>query len=122
TALTQLRNRVNSRQSSSSDARNVLERAAFLNNYLTNRQLSYQTENSWNSLRPDLDQLASAFSIAWNWSNSPGGNTGGYPSNGGYGRRNLTGTFTLNSTRGDDVRRAVYDATRNLSLAERQRV
>jgi len=124
TALTQLRNRVNSRQSSSSDARNVLDRAAFLNNYLTNRQLSNQTENSWNILRPDLDQLASAFSIAWNWSTYPGGNTGGYQggNNGGYGRRNLTGTFTLNSSRGDDVRRAVDDATRNLSLAERQRV
>ena len=121
TALTQLRNRVNSRQSSSSDARNVLDRAAFLNNYLTSRQLSNQTENSWNTLRPDLDQLASAFNIAWNWSTYPAGNTGGYQG-GGYGRRNLTGTFTLNSSRGDDVRRAVDDATRNLSLAERQRV
>jgi uncharacterized protein YcfJ len=118
TALTQLRNRVNSRQSSSSDARNVLDRAAFLNNYITNRQLSYQTENNWTTLRTDLDQLASAFNIAWNWSTYPGGNTGG----GGYGRRDLTGTFRLNSSRGDDVRTAVDNATRNLSLAERQRV
>jgi len=121
TALTQLRNRVNSRQSSSSDARNVLDRAAFLNNYITNRQLSSQTENNWSSLRTDLDQLASAFNIAWNWSTNstyPGGNTGG-----GYGnRRDLTGTFRLNSSRGDDVRTAVDNATRNLSLAERQRV
>ena len=121
TALTQLRNRVNSRQSGSSDARNVLDRAAFLNNYITNRQLSYQTENTWSSLRTDLDQLAGAFNIAWNWSTSPGT---GYPGNrgGGYGRRNLTGTFQLNSSRGDDVRKAVDDATRTLSLAERQRV
>jgi len=118
-ALTQLRNRVNSRQSSSSDARNVLDRAAFLNNYITNRQLSYQTENNWSTLRTDLDQLASAFNIAWNWSTYPGDNTGG----GGYGnRRDLTGTFRLNSSRGDDVRTAVDNATRNLSLAERQRV
>jgi len=121
TALTQLRNSVNSRRSSSSDARNVLDRAAFLNNYISNRQLSYQTENNWSTLRTDLDQLASAFNIAWNWSNNPtypGGNTGG-----GYGnRRDLTGTFRLNSGRGDDVRQAVDNATRNLSLAERQRV
>ena len=121
-ALTQLRNRVNSRQSSSSDARNVLDRAAFLNNYITNRQLSYQTENSWSPVRTDLEQLASAFNIAWNWSNYPSGNT--YPNTGGgYGnRRDLTGTFQLNSSRGDDVRQAVDNATRNLSLAERQRV
>ncbi len=122
TALVQLRNRVNSRQSSSSDARNVLDRASLLNSYLANRQLSNQTESSWDTLRPDLDQLASAFNIAWNWSNAPG--PGGYPSTGGgYGnRRDLTGTFTLNASRGDDVRRAVDEATRNLSLAERQRV
>ena len=117
TALVQLRNRVNSRQSSSSDARNVLERAAYLNNYLTNRRLSYQTENNWNSLRQDLDRLASAFNIAWNWSTAPGESTGDYGS-----RRDLTGTFRLNTSRGDDARRVVDEATRTLSAAERQRV
>ena len=120
TALVQLRNRVNSRQSSSSDARNVLDRAAFLNTFLTDQQLSYQTENNWSSLRRDLDQLAGAYNIAWNWSNVPGGN---YPGNSNGGsRRDLTGTFQLNSSRGDDVRRAIDDATRNLSQAERQRI
>ena len=120
TALTQLRNRVNSRQSSSSDARTVLDRAAFLNNYISNRQLAYQTENSWSTMRTDLDQLASAFNIAWNWSNYPGDTGGG---GGGYGNRgDLTGTFRVNTSRGDDVRTAVDNATRTLSLAERQRV
>jgi len=120
TALVQLRNRVNSRQVSSSDASNVLDRAAFLNNYIENRQLSYQTENNWSALRTDLDRLASAFNIAWNWSTVPGvPGSGGFP---GGSRRDLTGTFTLNASRGDDVRRAVDNATRNLSLAERQRV
>ena len=118
TAVAQLRNRANSRQISSSEARNVLDRAAFLNNYVSARQLSYQTENSWSTLRTDLDQLASAYNIAWNWSQNPGGGNPGTT----WGRRNLTGTFRLNSGRGDDVRRAVDDATRNLSLAERQRV
>lgn len=120
TSLTQLRNRVNSRQSTSTDARNVLDRASFLNNYLANRQLSYQTENNWSSLRTDLDSLASAYNIAWNWSNNPG--PGNYPG-GGYGnRRDLTGTFRLDTSHGDDVRTAVDNATRNLSQAERQRV
>lgn len=114
TALTQLRNRVNSRQVSSSDTRTLLDRAAFLNNYINDRQLSYQTENNWSTLRSDLDRLASAFNIAWNWSTTvpgPGGSS-----------RDLTGTFTLNQSRSDDIRKAVDDATRNLSLAERQRV
>jgi hypothetical protein len=120
TALTQLRNRVNSRQSSSSDARTVLDRAAFLNNYIGNRQLSYQTENNWSAMRTDLEQLANAYNIAWNWSNVPNGNYGG--NYGGGSRRNLTGTFQLNSSRSDDVRKAIDDATRTLSQAERQRV
>jgi hypothetical protein len=120
TALVRLRNRVNSRQVSSSDVSNLLDRAAFLNNYITDRQLSYQTENNWTALRTDLDRLASAFNIAWNWSTVPGvPGGGGYP---GGSRRDLTGTFRLNSSRGDDVRTAVDNATRNLSLAERQRV
>jgi hypothetical protein len=119
-SLVQLRNRVNSRQSSSADARNVLDRAAFLNTFITDRQLSYQTENNWSSLRTDLDQLASAYNIAWNWSNLPGSNqTGDFA---GGSRRDLTGTFRLNTSRGDDVRTAVDNATRNLSAAERQRV
>lgn len=113
-ALVQLRNRVNSRQATSSDAHNVLERAALLDRFIADRQLSLQTENNWGSLRPDLDRLASAFSIAWNWSTFPGGGTGT--------SADLTGTFRLDTSRGDDVRRAVDNATRNLSLAERQRV
>lgn len=117
TALVQLRNRVNSRQASSSDAQNVLDRAAFLNNYIADRQLSNQTESNWNALRPDLDRLASAFNIAWNWSTVPGDSSGGSGT-----RRDLTGTFRLNTSRGDDARRVVDEATRTLSAAERQRV
>ncbi|HYK22230.1 MAG TPA: YMGG-like glycine zipper-containing protein [Pyrinomonadaceae bacterium] len=122
TALVQLRNRVNSRQSTSADVQNVLDHAAYLNNYITNRQLSYQTANNWSTLRSDLDRLASAYNIAWNWSTStfPNGPTG---PNGGSGTRgDLTGTFRLNPSRGDDARRAVDNATRNLSQAERQQV
>ena len=115
TALVRLRNRVNSRQSTSSDVRNVLERAAYLDRFISDRNLSYQTENNWSALRQDLDSLAGAFNIAWNWSSIPGGGGSGISGD-------LTGTYRLNASRGDDVRRAVDNATRNLSAAERQRV
>lgn len=118
TALVQLRNRVNSRQSSSSEVRDVLEHASYLNNFVENRQLSYSTENNWTLLRNDLNRLASAYNVAGNWSNVPSTN---FPDSSGT-RRDLTGTFTLNSSRGDDARQAVDAATRNLSQAERQRV
>jgi hypothetical protein len=116
--VVQLRNRVNSRQSTSSDVRELLEHAAFLNKFVQDRQLSYQTENNWSTLRQDIDRLANAYSVAWNWSTVPG-----LPSDDNSGRRtDLTGTFRLNSGRSDDARRAVDAATRNLSAAERQRV
>ena len=116
--VVQLRNRVNSRQSTSSDVRELLEHAAYLNTFVMDRQLSYQTENNWSTLRQDIDRLANAYNIAWNWSNTPG-----IPSNDNSGRRaDLTGTFRLNTSRGDDARQAVDAATRNLSAAERQRV
>jgi YmgG-like glycine-zipper protein len=119
-ALVQLRDRVNSRQSGQSDVRELLEHAAYLNRFMTDQQLSYRTENNWNTLRQDLDRLASAYNVAWNWSNIPDGND--RDNYGGGTRRDLTGTFRLNTSRGDDARAAVDAATRNLSLAERQRV
>src|SRR5688500_5375687 len=116
-ALVQLRNRVNSRQSTASDARNLLDHAAFLNNFVAAQQLAYSTERHWTNFRPDLARLASAFNIAWNWTNTPG-----IPDGDGSTRRDLTGTFRYNASQGDDARRAVDAATRNLSLSERQRV
>ncbi len=119
-ALVQLRNRVNTRQITSADARNLLNSAASINNFVEARQLSYSTESTWTNLRPDLDRLASAFNIAWNWTNVPG--TPGIPDGDGSTRRDLNGTFRYNASQGDDARRAVDAATRNLSLSERQRV
>jgi outer membrane lipoprotein SlyB len=114
TALVQLRNRVNTRSISGSDVQNLLQSATFLNRYVSDEQLSYQTENNWTELRTDLDSLANTFNVAWNWSTAPGGDYGS--------STDLTGTFRLTSGRGDDVRRAAEQATRNLSAAERQRV
>lgn len=119
TSVTQLRNRFNTRQAASGDVESVLQSASYLNSYVMDRQLSNQTESNWNLLKPDLDRLASAFNVSWNWTNVPGNNGGG----GGYGSSaDLTGTYSLNSSQGDNVRSAIDAATRNLSLAERQRV
>jgi hypothetical protein len=119
TSVVQLRNRVNSRQSTSSDVRNLLEHALYLNRYVSDRQLSYQTETNWNTLRQDIDRLASAYNVAWNWSQRPDNDYGQANDD---RRRDLNGTFRLNTSRGDDARQAVDAATRNLSAAERQRV
>lgn len=115
TEVVQLRSRVNTRRVSSGDVNELLQNAAFLNSFVSDRQLSNQTENNWTALRPELDRLANAFNVAWNWSTIPGGS--GFPSSG-----DLTGTYRIASSQSDDARRAVDDATRNLPQAERQRV
>jgi hypothetical protein len=113
-ALQDLRNRYNGRQTGATAARNLLQAAVYLNNFMSDQRLSYQTQNSWTPLKQDLDQLATAYNIAWDWSNTPGGS---------YGTTaDLTGTYRLNPGQGDDARSAVDAATRNLTLAERQRV
>lgn len=118
-ALMRFRNRVNTRQASAADAQSVLQEASFFQTFVTSEQLSTATENQWNLLRQDLDQLASTFNVSWN-SSYP--NTG-YPDTGtGYGNSRLTGTYRINNSRSDDVRRAAELATRNLPVNERQRV
>jgi len=116
-ATAQLRARINSRQTNSSDVRNVLERAAFINSYVTDHQLGYQTKNNWDLLRQDLDSLASAHNIAWNWSTQPVPGSGGYSTD-----AQLTGTYRINTAQGDDARRVADDATRSLPTTDRQRV
>ena len=119
--VVEIRNRVNSRQITSADVNNLLQNAALLNNYMQNRQFSYQTQNSWSQLRSDLEQLANGFNIAWNWSTYPGNDR--YPGDNRYPRGgSLTGTYQIAPSQSDDARRAIDDATRNLSQAERQRV
>ena len=120
-AVMQFRNRANSRQATASDARNVLQQATFLQNFVANTQLSNVTENNWNLLRQDLDQLATTFNVSWNWSNPDSGYPGNYPRS-GYGNGRLTGTYRINNSRSEDVRRAADLATRNLPVSERQRV
>ena len=116
-ALMRFRNRVNTRQASAADAQSVLQEATFFQTFVTSEQLSTATENQWNLLRQDLDRLATTFNVSWNTSNP---NTG-YPDT-GYGNSRLTGTYRINNSRSEDVRRAAELATRNLPVNERQRV
>jgi len=110
-------NRVNTRRFTESDARKVLEPAAALNSLMTNYDFDATAERDWTMLKQDLDQLASASNIAWNW------NTGPIPGGPIYSADGeLTGTYRLDTSRTADVRQAADSATRNLPSSQRQRV
>ncbi|HET6889713.1 MAG TPA: YMGG-like glycine zipper-containing protein [Pyrinomonadaceae bacterium] len=116
TAVMRLRNRTNTRRATEADVREVLEHAGYLNNFMATHELGFGAENNWNMLRQDLDRLASASNVAWNW---PSESTPGGPIFGGDAQ--LTGTYSLDTARSTDPRRAAEDATSNLPAGQRQR-
>lgn len=101
-ATDRLRDRVNGRQSNTLDVEEVLRRGVSIDGFMQRYQLSAQAEQNWLSLRGDLDKLAGAYNVAWNWSNI--GYATAEPGAGFHHR--LTGTYQLENNRGDDPRRA----------------
>lgn len=88
-ATDQLKNRFESRQSTSADVRAVLDRAALINQFLNNNRLDVNVEQDWRLLQSDLDQLARIYYINdWRWTTSGVGTGVGYGT--GYGNSNLT--------------------------------
>ena len=120
-ATDQLRARFNSRQSVAADVQNVLSSAASIDAFMRNNRLTRRAENDWLILRANLDTLATAYNVAWNWDNPTT-----YPSTGVGGNYNtnagLTGTYRLDPSRSDNPRTVVDRATRNLPLNQRQRI
>jgi hypothetical protein len=119
-----LRARFGSRTSVAGDVESVLRQASLIDSFVRRNRLNRQAENSWALIRTDLDELASTYSVAWNWDNPnmlPGPvNTlpGGTYSAAGR----LNGTFRLDASRSDDPRAVAQRATANLPFNERQRV
>jgi hypothetical protein len=130
-ATSQLRERFNRRESTTADVQAVLDRAARIDNFMQRRRLAGMAERDWSLLRTDLDQLARAYNVAWNWNSNQGtgnrGNYGGNRGNSGSNRGNyvgdarLTGTYRLDTSESTNARTAVENAVRSLPSDQRQR-
>ncbi len=59
-----LRDRFNSRNSAAGDVENVLQRAAYIDEFMRRNNLTPRAENQWSLLRTDLNELASALRSA----------------------------------------------------------
>ncbi len=115
-ALERLRDRVEGRLSNALDVEEVLRRAVSIEGFMQRHQLSPQVEQNWRSLRGDLDALARAYDVAWDW-----GNPGYTPTLPGAGFHHwLTGTYQLENTQGDDPRQAAELAVRGAPADRRQ--
>ena len=67
-ATDQLRTRFESRQSTATDVRAVLNRASLVNTFIVNNRLNTRVQQDWRLLQSDLDLLARSYYVNdWRW-------------------------------------------------------
>ncbi len=126
-AVVQLRERFDSRQSTTADAQEVLNRAALIDRLITNRNIrGVAVLRNWTNLRADFNQLASVYGVTWpSISQTYPNNTypNNYPTTGTrYGANLLTGTYRLDPSQSDDPAQAADRATQTLAYGDRTRL
>jgi len=114
---THLRDHFTRRQVVDADVQAVMIRGARIDQFMRQRQLGAALENKWVVVRNQLDGVARAFNLTWNWT-SP--NMDPMPGPPFYNR--LEGTYQLDLGRSDDPQRVATQATRALPPADRERV
>ena len=66
-ARNQLNDRFQRSREVAADVRNVLQKAAPLNDFMSRRRSDQQAENDWAAVRSDLQELGKAYSVNWEW-------------------------------------------------------
>src|ERR1051325_451197 len=66
-AMDQFRDRFTHRQAAAADVQDVLQKASIVNGFMTRNRLTVQVQNDWTSVRTDLNALASAYGVSWQW-------------------------------------------------------
>lgn len=130
-ATDKLRNNFNGRRATNADVEEVLNRGWAINNFMKSNRLGTTTESHWNYLRTDLRTLATSYNVSWRWDeisyNPYPEPSNQYPNNnnpgrGGYGNNRLTGTYTLDTSRSDNVRTVIDRATSGQDTQASERI
>lgn len=88
TAMAQLKQSLNARNSTSSDVENLLNQAGFIDNYMKLNRSNPSTQSQWDSIKTDLNSMARFYNVNWNWETA--GTTPNYPNSPNYpGNANL---------------------------------
>src|SRR2546429_3940382 len=108
-----LRQRFNSRADVTADVQNVLQQASPINSLLLNNRMGTRVQSDWSLVRTDLDALARAYNISWDWTQT--GSTYGTPP---YGYPTTTGQpYRLNDRQGDKPLRRIPNQADRLRSA-----
>jgi hypothetical protein len=62
-----LHDRFDDNKSVAADVEAVLNRAADIDQFMRRQRLSERAQNDWSALRASLDELATAYNVAWRW-------------------------------------------------------
>lgn len=124
TAVVELRQRIDRRTATASDAQEVLNRAALIDRALSGRGYrNVGITRSWSNLRADLNQLATIYNLSWPsiavGEPYPNNRANNYPNN---RANNLTGTYRLDQSQSDDPAQAADRATQSLPYGNRSRL
>ena len=125
-----LKRQYDSNRNVNAEVEEVLNRATFINRFMTRNRLSARSQSEWRALRTDLDTLARLYTVSWNWNRVPDYGTGGGYGTGvgtGGGRRGgfdarISGTYRLNRTLSDDINTVLDRSDDAYTTAQRDRV
>ncbi len=111
-----LSDHVTRREATRTDVDDLLSRAHAVDAALTRTPASRAAQSAWTNIRRDIDRLADAYSVNWDWQNPQ---YPGIPGSGVYQR--LTGTYELDPSRSDDPQRVIDTALRTIPTSNRAR-
>ena len=94
----------------------LLERASAVDRLVANNPLNAAAQRDWRGVRRNLDELARAHGLGSDWDTDRGAGR----EQRREGRDRLTGTYQLDTSRGDESAKAVQQATRQLRPNQRQ--
>jgi YMGG-like Gly-zipper len=66
-AVDQFTDRFTHRQAAAADVQNILQKALPVNSFMSRNRLNAQVQNDWSAVRTDLNALANAYGVSWQW-------------------------------------------------------
>ena len=105
-ATDQLTNKFNNKNLNRSDVEDLLQRAARIDRVMGRNRFGATVETEWRSLRYDLDRLARAYDVNWNWNQPVQSNM-----------QALAGTYRLDAGRSENPQAVANRALRSAGLS-----
>jgi len=77
-AISQFKNRFASRQAGTADVQEIMQKASLVNGFMSRNRLNVRVQNNWAAVRTDLNALATAYGITWEWNREQGNSSQSY--------------------------------------------